>query len=419
MKAQANQATTVVSTYSPSQALTPSQVQQLIALVLNTDATHHIFCTLETFISSTPVANSVVMLPNDRHRHKFSPCASPCIFLGYLPGYKGYKLLDFDSNTQFIFRDVVFHESEFPFHNTPSPSITHDILFSDRVPPALVSSSSPKISISSTSPSQLTDSTSSRTRIHYPPYYLQDYHCYSTIVESSSTSHPLSQVLSYHNLFSTHSTFIYALSSHIEPTSYSQVTNIMEWQTVMADDLRALESNKTRYVVSFPCGFRQSVSNSSLFIKKAGSSFLALHMYIDGIVLASSYQQEVDSLKHHYALELLSKAGYLGCKTRKTEMDPNLKLSQEDGDLLDYPFRYKRMSGKLLHLTITKPDLSYLVNRLNQFLANPLVPHLQVAYHVIKYIKSTVGQGSFFSIVSRVQLKAFAYVDWVDYLNTH
>ena len=190
----------------------------------------------------------------DRHRHKFSPCASPCIFLGYLPGYKGYKLLDFDSNTQFIFRDVVFHESEFPFHNTPSPSITHDILFSDRVPPALVSSSSPKISISSTSPSQLTDSTSSRTRIHYPPYYLQDYHCYSTIVESSSTSHPLSQVLSYHNLFSTHSTFIYALSSHIEPTSYSQVTNIMEWQTVMADDLRALESNKTRYVVSFPCG---------------------------------------------------------------------------------------------------------------------------------------------------------------------
>ena len=100
-------------------------------------------------------------------------------------------------------------------------------------------------------------------------------------------------------------------------------------------------------------------------------------------------------------------------------MDPNLKLSKEDGDLLDYPFRYKRMSGKLLHLTITKPDLSYLVNRLNQFLANPLVPHLQVPYHVIKYIKSTVGQGSFFSIVSRVQLKAFAYVDWVDYLNTH
>ncbi|KAL6320321.1 hypothetical protein AAG906_007018 [Vitis piasezkii] len=146
----------------------------------------------------------------DSPRHKFSPRASPCIFLGYLPGYKGYKLLDLDTNTQFISRDVVFHESKFPFHNTPSPI----------------------------------DS----THIRHPPY-LQDYHCYSTIVESSSTSHPLSQVLSYHKLSSTHTTFVCALSSHVEPTSYAQVADILEWQIAMADELRALKNNKTWSVV--------------------------------------------------------------------------------------------------------------------------------------------------------------------------
>ena len=86
-------------------------------------------------------------------------------------------------------------------------------------------------------------------------------------------------------------------------------------------------------------------------------------------------------------------------------MDPNLKLSQEYDDLLDDSLRYRRMIRKLLYLTITRPDLSYSMNHLSQFLANPRVPHLQAAYHVLEYIKSTVGQGLFFSTTSCVQLR--------------
>ena len=38
-----------------------------------------------------------------------------------------------------------------------------------------------------------------------------------------------------------------------------------------------------------------------------------------------------------YALELLSEAGYLGCKPAAIPIDPNLKFFQEDGDLIDDP----------------------------------------------------------------------------------
>ena len=91
-----------------------------------------------------------------------------------------------------------------------------------------------------------------------------------------------------------------------------------------------------------------------------------------------------------------------GSKLSKTAMDPNIKLSQEDGDLLEDPTVYRRMIGKLLYLTITRPDLSFVVNRLSQFLAKPRLPHLQAARRVLKYIKVTVGQGLFFSSASSI-----------------
>ncbi|XP_024019324.1 uncharacterized protein LOC112090983 [Morus notabilis] len=99
-------------------------------------------------------------------------------------------------------------------------------------------------------------------------------------------------------------------------------------------------------------------------------------------------------------------------------MDGDVKLSQNDGEALEDPFQYRRLIEKLLYLTITRPDLSYSVNRLSQFLANPNVTHLQAAYRVLQYLKGTVGQGLFFSSTSAIELKAFADSDWAACPNT-
>lgn len=56
------------------------------------------------------------------------------VFLGYPPGMKGYKLFDLHSKEVFVSRDVIFHESLFPFVVSSRSTLVID-LFPDLVLP--------------------------------------------------------------------------------------------------------------------------------------------------------------------------------------------------------------------------------------------------------------------------------------------
>lgn len=95
-------------------------------------------------------------------------------------------------------------------------------------------------------------------------------------------------------------------------------------------------------------------------------------------------------------------------------MDPNSHFSRSDGDLLSEASisSYRRLVGKLLYLTLSRPDICFTVNKLTQFLAQPRVPHLQAANHLLRYLKGHPGQGLLFSSNSSSQLRAFSDADW-------
>jgi hypothetical protein len=193
-------------------------------------------------------------------------------------------------------------------------------------------------------------------------------------------------------------------------------------------------------------GFVQSKADYSLFTRTHGTTFIALLVYVDDIAIASNDSVAVNSLivtlndrfrlkdlgdlkfflgleiarstkgisvsQRKYSLEILQDSGLLASKPVSFPMEQNLKLSRADGPLLSDPTAYRRLIGRLLYLTITRPDLSYSVQTLSQFMDSPRQPHLDAAYRVLRYVKASPGQGLLFPAESDFQIKAFCDADW-------
>ncbi|XP_049378310.1 uncharacterized mitochondrial protein AtMg00810-like [Solanum stenotomum] len=97
-----------------------------------------------------------------------------------------------------------------------------------------------------------------------------------------------------------------------------------------------------------------------------------------------------------YALQLIVEIGLSGAKTSGTLMDVNVELTskqyddqtkENQGDKLVDPSAYQKLIGKLLYLNMTRPDISFSVQTLSQFLQQPKKSHIDAALRVVKYIK--------------------------------
>ncbi|XP_024177719.1 uncharacterized mitochondrial protein AtMg00810-like [Rosa chinensis] len=133
--------------------------------------------------------------------------------------------------------------------------------------------------------------------------------------------------------------------------------------------------------------------------------------YLLGIEVARS-KQGIVLCQRKYALEVVENAGFLGAKPSRFPVEHNLTLTQGDGALLQHASQYRRLVGRLIYLTITRPDLVYVVHILSQFMDKPRQPHLDVAYKVLRYIKQTPGQGILLPSTGSLELKAFCDADW-------
>ena len=118
--------------------------------------------------------------------------------------------------------------------------------------------------------------------------------------------------------------------------------------------------------------------------------------------------------QHKYSMDLLRKAGMLQCKHAMPPMSATDRLSAFDGDPLtsDDSTEYRSIVGGLQYLTITRPDISYAVNRVCQFLHAPRTTHWSAVKRILRYVRLTAAYGLLLQPAPSFALSAFSDADW-------
>ncbi|KAF2302128.1 hypothetical protein GH714_032881 [Hevea brasiliensis] len=109
----------------------------------------------------------------------------------------------------------------------------------------------------------------------------------------------------------------------------------------------------------------------------------------------------------YYTDEIIK--GLVVCKAVATPLDPNVKLSKENGDSILDATSYRTFIGSLLYLTTTRPDLMFTTSLLSKFMNSPSNSHFMVAKRVLKYLKGTSDYGVLYLKNENVKLEG--YVD--------
>ena len=143
--------------------------------------------------------------------------------------------------------------------------------------------------------------------------------------------------------------------------------------------------------------------DSALFLRRTDKSTILLLLYVDDMIITGddlsgiqeledflSQQFKMKDLGHFsyflgleithsinglyitqakYASEILSQAGLTNSKTVDTPVELNVHLTPPGGKPLSNPSLYKRLVGSLVYLTVTHPNISYVVHQMNQYMS--------------------------------------------------
>ena len=192
--------------------------------------------------------------------------------------------------------------------------------------------------------------------------------------------------------------------------------------------------------------FTQSQYDPSLFLQRTPKGIVVLLVYVDDIVVTGSDQDAVSRIKnqlhstfqmkdlghltyflglevhyhhqgislcqHKYIQDLVQLAGLPNATPVDTPMKVNVKYRRDEGELLDDPTHYRKLVGSLIYLTITRPDISFVVHTVSKFMQSPRHLHLSAVKRIIRYLLGTPKHGLFFPVDSSIQLQAYSDADW-------
>lgn len=176
-------------------------------------------------------------------------------------------------------------------------------------------------------------------------------------------------------------------------------------------------------------GFSASKTEVSLFFFNKGGIQMYFLIYVDDIIIISSSSTATDYFlgievlhhrdgltltQHKYIHDLLLRTNMLSASGVATPMLPADKLASADGDCLspENATRYWSVVGALQYLSLTRPDISFSINRVCQYMSSLTTVHWVAVKRILRYLCSTIDFGLQFTKSSSMLLSAFSDANW-------
>jgi hypothetical protein len=171
--------------------------------------------------------------------------------------------------------------------------------------------------------------------------------------------------------------------------------------------------------------------DSALFIRRTDRGIILLLLYVDDMIITDDDSIGILELKQFlsqhfemkdlgnlsyllgleisfssngfyltqakYISDLLSRANLTDCKIIDTPTELNAHLNLQDDESFCDPTLYRHLVGSFVYLTVTRPDISYVVHQVSQFMATPRSTHFSDVLHILRYLKGTLFHGFHFS----------------------
>ena len=113
-----------------------------------------------------------------------------------------------------------------------------------------------------------------------------------------------------------------------------------------------------------------------------------------------------------YVIDFLNKIGMLRCKPIETPIEPNVKLQPTEAENVKNKEHYQRLVGRLIYQSHTRPNISFSVSIVCQFMHTPGPAHFEAVYRILRYLKGTPGKELLFKPHGHLQIEAYTDVDW-------
>ncbi|XP_022153320.1 uncharacterized protein LOC111020844 [Momordica charantia] len=219
-----------------------------------------------------------------------------------------------------------------------------------------------------------------------------------------------------------------ASSSSVESSSVKEALCHDHWRQAMSEEYDALmhSSLLIRHTSSHCCYILVYVDDILItrsFTTMISQLISTLHRqfslkdlgwlsYFLGIEVSNPPQGGLFLSQSKYIMDLLVKARMAEAHAISTPMVSGPLLSARQGDKFVDVHQYRGIVGALQYATLTRPNISFSINKACQSMHSPTLVHWQLVKRILRYLKGIVDHGLLLSKPSQFSLHGYVDVDW-------